>query len=69
MASRGSPPIWDDGSRYYEYWLVALERLCLAKGLTDALALKSRTVAWVDAHRRTPHGRPVELSGAPTTLL
>ncbi|MGE0579989.1 nitrile hydratase accessory protein, partial [Reyranella sp.] len=30
--ARGTP---DDGSRYYEHWLIALERLCLAKGLTD----------------------------------
>jgi nitrile hydratase accessory protein len=53
----------NDGSHYYEHWLVALERLCLAKGLTDALALNLRTVAWADAYRRTPHGRPVKLSG------
>jgi nitrile hydratase accessory protein len=51
----------DDGSRYYEHWLIALERLCLAKGLTDALTLDVRTEAWADAYRRTPHGRPVEL--------
>lgn len=54
----------DDGSHYYDYWLLALERLCLAKGLTDAPALNSRTAAWADAYRRTPHGKPVELSGA-----
>ncbi len=56
--ARGSP---DDGSRYYEHWLIALERLCLAKGLTDAEALDVRTAAWADAYRRTPHGQPVEL--------
>ena len=54
----------NDGLHYYEHWLVALERLCLAKGLTDALALNLRTVAWADAYRRTPHGRPVKLSGS-----
>lgn len=54
----------DDGTHYYQYWLVALERLCLAKGLTDAPALNSRAQAWADAYRRTPHGKPVELSGA-----
>src|ERR1700752_4127010 len=26
----------DDGSRYYEYWLAALERLVTGKGLTDS---------------------------------
>jgi nitrile hydratase accessory protein len=51
----------DDGSHYYDHWLIALERLCLAKCLTDAPALASRTSAWAEAYRRTPHGRPVEL--------
>ena len=51
----------DDGAHYYDHWLLALERLCLAKGLTNALALNERTIAWADAYRRTPHGRPVEL--------
>ena len=56
--ARGAP---DDGSRYYEHWLVALERLCLAKGLTDLGTLDDRTDAWEAAYRRTPHGKPVEL--------
>ena len=51
----------DDGSRYYEHWLVALERLSLAKGLVDAPALGLRIEAWADAYRRTLHGRPVAL--------
>jgi nitrile hydratase accessory protein len=54
----------DDGSHYYDHWLVALERLCLAKGLTDLPALDARTDAWAVAYRRTPHGRPVELPAA-----
>ncbi len=53
----------DDGSRYYDTWLRALERLSLSKGLTDAVALDQRTAAWADAYRRTPHGQPVELRG------
>jgi nitrile hydratase accessory protein len=52
-----------DGSRYYESWLRALERLSLSKGLTDAASLDSRTADWADAYRRTPHGQPVELHG------
>ncbi len=55
---RGEP---DDGSRYYEHWLAALERLVTAKGLTDPAALLTRKEAWAAAYRRTPHGRPVEL--------
>ena len=57
-ASRGEP---DDGSRYYEHWLAALERLVAAKGLSDPTAMLARKEAWADAYRRTPHGKPVEL--------
>ena len=57
-ARRGEP---DDGSRYYEHWLAALERLVTAKGLTDQSALFARKEAWADAYRSTPHGTPIEL--------
>lgn len=58
-AKRGEP---DDGSRYYEHWLTALERLVTAKGLTDQAALSTRRDAWAEAYRSTPHGTPVELA-------
>jgi nitrile hydratase accessory protein len=58
-ARRGEP---DDGSRYYEHWLTALERLVTAKGLTDRDALLTRREAWAEAYRATPHGTPVELA-------
>jgi nitrile hydratase accessory protein len=61
-AARGEP---DDGSRYYDHWLAALERLVQAKGLTDAAALHARKEAWADAYRHTPHGKPVELGAGP----
>ncbi len=61
-ANCGEP---DDGSRYYEHWLAALERLVTAKGLADPTALITRKEAWTDAYRNTPHGKPVELSRAP----
>jgi len=51
----------DDGSRYYEHWLAALERLVTEKGLAGAEALDARKHAWADAYRRTPHGKPVLL--------
>jgi nitrile hydratase accessory protein len=51
----------DDGSRYYHYWLAALERLVTQRGLTDAESLVERKEAWADAYRHTPHGKPVEL--------
>jgi nitrile hydratase accessory protein len=52
----------DDGSRYYQHWLAALERVVTSKGLCDDKALRARKLAWEDAYRATPHGRPVELS-------
>jgi nitrile hydratase accessory protein len=57
-ADRGEP---DDGSRYYQYWLSALERLVTSENLTDQTALLTRKEAWADAYRHTPHGKPVEL--------
>jgi nitrile hydratase accessory protein len=60
-ARRGEP---DDGSRYYEHWLRALEGLVTTKGLADSTALISRKEAWTDAYRTTPHGRPIALPQA-----
>ncbi len=54
----------DDGSRYYEYWLAALERLVKAKGLLDSGTLRLRRDEWERAYRATPHGKPVLLSAA-----
>jgi nitrile hydratase accessory protein len=51
----------DDGSRYYQHWLAALERLVAAKGLSDPAALLARKEAWAEAYRHTPHGKPIEL--------
>jgi nitrile hydratase accessory protein len=56
---RGEP---DDGTRYYEHWLAALERLVVNKGLTDRETMRERKEAWADAYLHTPHGKPVELS-------
>jgi len=58
-ANRGEP---DDGSRYYQHWLAALERLVTAKGLSDPASLLARKEAWAEAYRHTPHGKPVELA-------
>ena len=57
-AERGEP---DDGSRYFEHWLAALEQLVAEKKLTDLTALRARKEAWADAYRHTPHGQPVGL--------
>ena len=57
-SDRGEP---DDGSRYYEHWLAALERLVTGKRLSDPASLLARKEAWADAYRHTPHGKPVQL--------
>lgn len=58
-ADRGQP---DDGTRYYQHWLAALERLVVAKALSNPAELLQCKDAWADAYRHTPHGKPVELS-------
>ena len=60
-ADRGEP---DDGTRYYHHWLAALERLVMAKGLTDSASLLARKEAWAEAYRHTLHGKPIELSAS-----
>ncbi len=51
----------DDGTRYYEYWLAALEKLVAEKGLVLSGELARRKHEWEEAARETPHGRPIEL--------
>jgi nitrile hydratase accessory protein len=51
----------DDGSRYYEHWLAALEDLATTRRLADPGELAERKDAWAAAYARTPHGKPVEL--------
>lgn len=49
---------------YYERWLVALERISLARGLTDVAELTTREDSWRRAYETTPHGKPVILENA-----
>ena len=51
----------DDGSRYYEHWLAALEKLVAEKRLITKLEIQRRVEDWDAAARATPHGKPVEL--------
>lgn len=51
----------DDGSRYYQFWLKALERLVVTKGLLGSDEIAACAAGWARAYRRTPHGKPVEL--------
>ncbi len=55
----------DDGSRYYEFWVAALERLVAVRGATDTQALHDRAEAWARAAAATPHGKPIELANDP----
>ena len=58
-ANRGEP---DDGSRYYDHWVAALERIVTEKRLSDRAELYTRKEAWAEAYLHTPHGKPVELA-------
>lgn len=51
----------DDGTRYYDHWVVALEKLVAARSLAAPSELSTRKSEWAEAYRRTPHGSPVEL--------
>ncbi len=55
----------DDGSRYYEHWVAALEALAAGRGLAAASELARCKASWAEAYRRTPHGQPVERVGDP----
>jgi nitrile hydratase accessory protein len=58
---------FDDGSHYYDHWLVALERLVTAKQVLNASDLDRRKAAWTRAYLATPHGQPVELQAGLVT--
>ena len=51
----------DDGTRYYYFWLAALEKLVADTRLVLADELADRKDAWDRAARATPHGQPIEL--------
>lgn len=51
----------DDGSRYYYFWLSALEKLVADKRLVLTDELATRKDEWDRAARATPHGQPIEL--------
>jgi nitrile hydratase accessory protein len=51
----------DDGGRYYEHWVAALEQLASRRNLAASDELATRKKAWEDAYLRTPHGVSVEL--------
>jgi nitrile hydratase accessory protein len=58
---KGDP---DLGDTYYQHWLNALERLCIAKRVVGREEMHQRQEEWRHAYRHTPHGQPVELAVA-----
>jgi nitrile hydratase accessory protein len=55
----------DDGSRYYEFWLEALEHIAIAKGVSTHQGIDDLAAAWARAAEATPHGKPIELGNDP----
>lgn len=49
------------GADYYRCWLVALERLLLARGVAAPGEIDTLATAWQRAARATPHGEPITL--------
>lgn len=58
----------DDGSRYFEHWLAALESLVAQKRVTSADELIACKQAWDRAARSTPHGKPILLPDTDVTV-
>ncbi len=52
----------DNGARYYEHWVAALERLAAERGFAAPPELSQRKADWAHAYLHTPHGKPVELA-------
>ena len=59
----------DNGQRYYEHWLAALERLVKAKQIADGEALRARKQQWEAAYLRTPHGKSVTLQTGDDSII
>ncbi len=54
----------DDGSRYYDHWVAALEALIARRGFAADAEMAERKAEWAEAYRHTPHGQPIELTAA-----
>ena len=61
IAAAGRRGEVDDGTRYYHYWLAALEALVSEKQMVGEGELAARKRAWDRAARATPHGKPIVL--------
>jgi nitrile hydratase accessory protein len=55
----------DDGSDYFDSWVLALATLIGEKGVTDEAAIAALQRSWQRAAEATPHGMPIELANDP----
>ncbi|MGY6273848.1 nitrile hydratase accessory protein [Achromobacter denitrificans] len=51
----------DNGERYYEHWLAALEDIVTRKQVCTTSLLDKRREDWRESARLTPHGQAIEL--------
>ncbi|MEM8871699.1 MAG: nitrile hydratase accessory protein [Pseudomonadota bacterium] len=55
----------EDGTDYYDRWLLALEDMIVRIGLADVATICKTTDAWRRAAAATPHGHPITLDRDP----
>lgn len=55
----------DDGSDYFDCWVVALSGLLVSRGVADAGAILDLQKSWQRAAEATPHGKPILLENDP----
>ncbi|SNS89297.1 nitrile hydratase accessory protein [Antarctobacter heliothermus] len=63
LAEHGKAGDLDGGDDYFYAWVVALERICTAKGIAGAGDLEALRRDWERAYLSTPHGAPVRIDG------
>ena len=51
----------DLGDTYYLHWLDALEKIVVAKGISESAQLSQLYTDWETAASTTPHGQTIEL--------
>lgn len=59
----------DDGSRYYEFWLHALEDILVARTGAAHAEVDAMAAAWARAAEATPHGEPIRLENGETAAF
>ncbi|EJT04875.1 hypothetical protein RCCGE510_12106 [Rhizobium sp. CCGE 510] len=55
----------EDGSDYFDCWVVALSELLVSRDIADASVILDLQQSWQRAAEATPHGQPIELTNDP----